>query len=209
MTDDSDRTFRDEVKKIRDGEAFLENADINCEPQNEYVFKETVSKIDDVLEKGEKVHFLARANGGGVKIRSSRIRKERKMASKGYVRTAATDRRVVCKIPNLLSNDEVSIPYHTVTDIDLKSGFQHEYLMIHTDTKTYRIEIDYLHKDERKRMGRFIQEKVSEVQYPTASQSKSTEDPLDKLERLQDLKNDGVISEEEFAEKKESLLDQI
>lgn len=188
----------------------VENADINCEPQNEYVSEKTVSKVDDVLEKGEKVHFLAKGKGKGVKVRSSRIRKKRIVATKGFVRTAATDRRVVCKIPNLLFDEDVSIPYHNMTDIDFKSGFVgSSFLIIHTDTKTYRIDIRQLHKDEGKRMTQFIQEKISEVQYPTTSQSKSSEDPFDRLERLQDLKNDGVISEEEFAEKKESLLDQI
>lgn len=193
-----------------DGEVYVENADLNCSPQNEYVSEESVSKIDDVLEKGEKVHFLARGNGKGVKIRSSRIRKERKTATKGFVRTAATDHRIVCKIPNMLSDDDVSIPYYSITDIDFKSSFmQPSYLIVHIDTKTYRIDISHLHSDEGKRMTRFIQEKISEVQYPATSHLETSGDPLDKLERLEGLKNNGVITEEEFAEKKESLLDQI
>ena len=212
MTDDSDRTFRERVQEIRDERkesAYLENADINCKPQNEYVSEETVSKIDDILDAGEKVHFLAKGNGNEVKIGSSRIRKKRKMATKGHVRTAATDRRVVCKLPNLIQDEDISVPYHNIRDIDYKSGLMNSYLIIHTDTKTYKFDVGNLHKDKVKDMAKFVQNKTTEAQYSTNYQSKSSEDPLDKLERLQDLKNEGVISEEEFAEKKESLLDQI
>lgn len=191
------------------GDVRLENADIDCEPQNEYVSEETVAKIDDVLDGGEKVHFLAREAGGGVTIQGATEDEEKKVASGGHIRTAATDRRVVSKIPNLIGSEEISIPYDSISTVDLKSGLVRTRLSLQTDMKTYGIEIGHLNDDECKRMSRFIREKVSEANQQSAAGSDSTADPLDKLERLRDLKDEGVISDEEFDEKKAELLDQI
>jgi hypothetical protein len=65
-------------------------------------------------------------------------------------------------------------------------------------------------------MAQFIREKMREANGTdgtttgqTVGSSESEEDPLDKLERLGELRDDGVITEEDFQEKKESLLDQI
>lgn len=214
----ADRNFIDQIRDTLNelgGEQniHLKNADINCTPQNEYVSKRTISKIDDILDDGEKVYFLAKEGGSGgfdelaapVTILSNG-QKETKRNNKGSVRLAATDRRVVCKIPQSFSSDEqISIPYHSISTVNIKSGITRTRISLQTDAATYKIDIGYLGSDECEQMAKFIREKVAESQ----TQSNSSDDPLDKLERLQNLKNDGVISEKEFDEKKEELLDQI
>jgi len=190
------------------GETHLENADIDCQPQNEYVSIDTVAKIDDVLDRGEKVHFLAREAGEGVKVTSGG-EEDKKVASGGHIRSAATDKRIVCKIPNLIGSEEISIPYESISTADLKTGMVHTRLSVQTDMKSYGIGIGYLDDDECKRMHQFVREKVSEANQQAQSQNHTSDDPLDKLERLRDLKDDGTITEEEFEEKKSELMDQI
>jgi len=46
----------------------LENANLDCVPQNEFVSKKQVEKIDQYLDPGEEVHFLAKDAGGQLKI---------------------------------------------------------------------------------------------------------------------------------------------
>lgn len=51
-----------------ENEVILENADLNCEPQNAYVSPSRVETIDEYLQPGEKVHFFASDAGGQLKI---------------------------------------------------------------------------------------------------------------------------------------------
>jgi len=50
---------------------------------------------------------------------------------------------------------------------------------------------------------------MSQANQSDSANRSVSEDPLDKLERLRDLKEDGIISEEELEEKKSDLLDRI
>lgn len=54
----------------------------------------------------------------------------------------------------------------------------------------------------------FIRDKISRANESNDSEGES-ESALDKLERLRDLKQDGIISEEELENKKQDLLDDI
>lgn len=192
-------------------DAPLENADIDCEPQNEYVSKETVAKIDDILDRGEMIHFLSREAGGGIKLEGAQIEAEKKTATGGHIRAAATDRRVVCKIPNIIGGEELSIPYDSISTVDLKSGLVWTRISLQTDMKTYGIDVGFLSDDTAKSMSRFIREKVSEAnQTADASvQDQASNDPLEQLEHLRELKEDGVVSEQEFSDKKQDLLEKM
>lgn len=187
----------------------LENADIDCEPQNEYVTRESVSKIDDILDRGEAVHYLAKGAGGGIVIESGGQR-TKKRATAGFIRAAATDRRVVCKIPYFVKSEEISIPYTSISTVDLRSGFIRTRLSLQAEMKTYGIDIGGLDEDVCRGMSRFVRTNVTE-----AGQSRSTgsgqdpTDPLSRLERFRDLKDDGTITEAEFEEHKQKFLDQM
>jgi len=82
-------------------------------------------------------------------------------------------------------------------------------IYIQTNSKTYAFEVSDIPEDERDRMAKFIRKKSTEANQSTTTQQNSSDDPLDKLERLRDLKEDGVITQQEFNEKKEDLLDRI
>lgn len=73
-----------------DSEVQLENADIDCEPQNEFVSESEVAPLDERLKPGEKVHYLFTGNGG-LEINGD------KEDRTGATRTAMTDQRILIK----------------------------------------------------------------------------------------------------------------
>lgn len=189
------------------------NADLDCEPQNDYVSEKRVEKIDDMLDDGEKVHYLAKATGEGLAVGG-----ETKYPSKGSILTAATDRRVVSKVPYLSGSEEFSVPYDSITSVDVKSGLMKKRLLLRTTARTYGIGVGNLSDSTYREMGQFIRSKASggarEEADPgsgtdPSARGRASDDPLDKLERLRDLKEKGALSEREFEEKKAELLDEI
>jgi hypothetical protein len=193
-----------------DEDIILENADLECEPQNEYVSKTEAKNLDKYLEPGEKVHFLARDAGGQLKIDGE------KRDNITKVLTAATDKRVIFKSGKVIGGSQTSIGYDDISSVELSFGMVQKRINLETDSKVFGIGIGQIGKDEVQDMAQFIREKMRESNETgdtktekAAGSSESEEDPLDKLERLGELRDDGVITEEDFQEKKESLLDQI
>ncbi|MDB9250059.1 PH domain-containing protein [Halorubrum ezzemoulense] len=193
-----------------DEDIILENADLDCEPQNEYVSKTEVKKLDEYLDPGEKVYFLARDRGGQLKIDGD-IQSE----ATGIL-TAATEQRVIFKTGKIVGSSQTSIDYKNISSVEVSFGMLAKRINLETDSQVFGIGVGQLGKDEVQDMAQFIREKMREsngsddsTTEQTVGSSENEEDPLDKLERLGELRDDGVITEEEFQEKKQSLLDQI
>lgn len=211
--EDNGKSFRDRVEEIREeqqDDIILENADLDCKPQNEYVSKTQVKKLDKYLDPGEKVHFLARDAGGQLKIDGE------KQDGVTGVLTAATDRRVIFKTGKMIGGSQTSIDYRDISSVEVSFGMVQKRINLETDSKVFGIGVGQLGKDEVQDMAQFIREKMREPNRVESSENTQTsentdsdDDPLDKLERLGELRDNEVITEEEFQEKKESLLDQI
>ena len=189
----------------------LENADLDCKPQNEFVSKKRVKKLDEFLEPGEKVHFFASDAGGQLKINGE------KQDGVVNVFTAITDRRVLFKTGQMIGGSQTSIDFINISSVELSFGMIQKRLNLETDSKVFGIGVGQIEKDEVQDMANFIREKIREsnrshntsTQNKTAGGSGNEEDALDKLERLGELRDNGVITEEEFQEKKKSILDQV
>lgn len=185
-------------------DAPLENADIDCEPKNEFANKKQVKKIDEYLDPGEKVHFLARSGGESFEIDNETVDGVMRQ------RTAATDKRIVIKKEKGLAFESQSIRYENISSVGLgPDGFTGSKLRVETSSKVYGIGVGQIAKDAAEDMCKFIRSKMSQANQSDSANRSVSEDPLDKLERLRDLKEDGVVSEEEFEEKKSELLDRI
>ncbi|WP_324618199.1 PH domain-containing protein [Haloterrigena salifodinae] len=160
--------------------------------------------MDEYLDPGEKVHFLARSAGDRFEIDGDVV--DDVLAQ----RTAATDKRIVIKKKkNPFGYESQSIRYENISSVDLSSGLVQTKLRIETSSKVYGIGVGKLSDDAAEAMSDFIRMKMSQAQESSSASENSEDDPLDKLERLRDLMEDGVVSEEEFNEKKAELLDQI
>ena len=185
-------------------DAPLENADLECQPQNEFANKDEVKKIDEYLDPGEKVHFLAKDAGERFEIDGE--------VSDDILaqRTAATDKRIVIKKKkNPFGFESQSIRYENISSVDLSSGLVKTKLRVETSSKVYGIGVGQIAEDAAEDMCEFIRNKMSQPDQSDSSSGSASGDPLDKLERLRDLKEDGIITEEELEEKKSDLLDQI
>lgn len=187
-----------------DDNLHLENADLDCEPQNEFANKKEVKEIDKYLDPGEKVHFLARSAGDRFEVDGEVV--DDVLAQ----RTAATDERIVIKKKkNPFGYESQSIRYENISSVDLSSGLVKTKLRIETSSKVYSIGVGQLSDDAAEAMSDFIRMKMSQADESSSTNQGSEDDPLDKLERLGDLKEAGVISQDEFDEKKSELLEQI
>ena len=211
--EDDGKSFRERVEDARDQhqeDILLENADLDCEPQNEYVSKTEVKKLDEYLEPGEKIHFLGRDAGGQLKING-----EKQDGITGVL-SAATDRRVIFKGGKVIGGSQTSIDYRDISSVEVSFGMVQKRINLETDSKVFGIGVGQLGKDEVQNMAQFIREQMREPNRVEVSKNTQIsdgtdgdDDPLDKLERLGELRDNGVITEEEFQEKKQSLLDQI
>lgn len=211
---DDDKSFSERVEEVRDqrqDDIILENADLDCEPQNAFVSKKRVKKMDEYLEPGEKVHFFASDAGGQLKIDG-----EKRDGVTGVL-SVVTGQRVLFKSSKVIGGSQTSIDYRDISSVEVSFGILQKRLNLETDSKVFGIGVGKIEKDEVQDMAQFIRRKMREAGQDTAgsttdqsvSNTEHGEDPLDKLERLGELREDGVITEEEFQEKKQSLLDQI
>lgn len=179
-----------------------------------YVTPARVSKVSDILDSDERVHYLTR--GGTIDVEGSSAGnslfgndRSRKSGTSGWVRAAVTDRRIVVKIPQFLGNDERSIPYDSITSVDLDTGLVNKRLSLQTAGQTYHIQVTEPDKAETRETVKFIRGKISQAKERHAGGSPAEPDPTEQLKNIKELHDQGVLTDEEFAEKKQSLLDKI
>lgn len=211
--------IKEEYRKGREGESSkdYDKSILNCEPQGESVNERRADKIVDILDEDENIHYIGTGGGSGIDVEGSGAGqslfgddRSRKQGTTGYVRTVATDKRVAIKIPQLTGNDERSIPYNSITSVDLDLGLVNKRLTLQTPGQTYHIGVGNTDKDELREITKFIRQKISEANQPTSlTPKKEQENPAEQLEKMSDLHEKGVLTDEEFQNKKEDLLDQI
>jgi len=186
-----------------------------AEDHSRYVTPERVEKIRSVLDNSEKVSYLIRGTTVDVEGSSAGSslfgdNRSRKSGTKGYVRTAITSDRVVIKVPQWLGNDERSVPYQNITSVDLDTGLIYKRLSLQTPGQTYHIEAHEPGKEEVRDAVKFIRNKITETNEERIVVKGNNEpDPTEQLQNLKKLFDDGVISNEEFEEKKQSILDKL
>lgn len=189
------------------------NQYLKAEPQGEWVTPDRVGKVQDLLDDDEVVHYMWR--GGTLDVEGSGAGdsifgndRDRKSSFKGIF-PAVTNKRIVIAIPQFLGDDERHIPYHSITSVDLDTGLMARRVSLQTKGQTYHIQAQGPSKDELRDAMRFIREKVEETHQPQQVQATNKPDPTEQLKNIKELHEQGVLSDEEFEEKKQSLLRQI
>lgn len=183
--------------------------------RGDYVTESRIKKIKDVLDDGEKIYYLTRGSTVDVEGSSAGTslfgdNRSRKSGTRGYVRAAITGKRIVIKVPQWLGNDERSIPYSNITSVDLDTGLVNKRISLQTPGQTYHIEVHEPDKPEVRDAIKFIRDKITESQQEkVVVQGDDEPDPTEQLKNLKELHEQGVLTDDEFAEKKQSLLDQI
>jgi hypothetical protein len=180
-----------------------------------YVTVDRVEKVEDILDRDEKVVYLTR--GSTVDVEGSSAGdslfgddRSRKSGTRGWVRAAITDKRIAIKVPQWLGDDERSVPYQNITSVDLDTGLVNKRISLQTPGQTYHIEAQEPGKQEVRDAVKYIREKITESQEDQVIVQGSDEpDPTEQLQNLKQLHDQGVLTNEEFEDKKQSLLDKI
>jgi len=212
------RECGEEVSKIGGKETSssqTENIHNDTVDRGAYVTDSRLKKVESVLDEDEIVHYLTRGSTVDVEGSSAGSSlfgddRSRKSGTRGYVRAAITDRRVVVKVPQWLGSDERSVPYDSITSVDLDTGLVNKRLTLQTPGQTYHIEVHEPGKDECRDAVRFIRKKINEANQPKVIEQKSSDpDPTEQLKNLKELHEEGILTNEEFESKKQSLLDKL
>lgn len=177
---------------------------------------EEIRKISSKLDQNEKVLFVAkqaRNIPGGALISSPNI-------------VFATDKRLIIKNPTMLGMREnvEDIPYDKITSVKLEKGLFSSTVVIRAPglSEMSRLSqssgliawgrgedgtIDALPKEKAEQLVKIIKERMEMAkrssQQPVINQQMSVADELSKLAKL---KEQGVISEEEFLRMKQELI---
>jgi len=121
----------------------------------------------------------------------------------------ATDNRIIYASKFMLSTKTEVFYYNKISHIEYKGGLLTGAIKLTVGKKVY--EFDNLTKDQAKRIVNYVNEQINnpapKKQPVTVTENKPrTNDSYDDLEKLAKLKDQGIITEEEFAQKKKQIL---
>ncbi|MFB6111389.1 MAG: PH domain-containing protein [Halobacteriaceae archaeon] len=179
--------------------------------QPQYILTGSGSRGIEVLVDGE---LAVQAGGAGEGVLESLDRLDRNTL------TMVTDQRLVAVVPKTSGVARQVINFEDIVAVEIDESGQTPALQVRTDHRTCRFGV---RAAERERLGdavAYIDSRVggglpgasgegetSDVDGDEASGDVS--DPLDRLERLAALHEQGAISDEEFERKKADLLEKI
>lgn len=155
--------------------------------------------------------FGLRIEGPNESIRHGGMGPSSAMKSSWNNYLAVTDRRVVFVAPEHTGDKVYSIPFDKINGVDTVSGATDK-VMVQTGNRTYNMEVSP--RQPKETISRAIRERSRQTkgtspEAEASAQSEQEPDPLDRIEQLDELRERGAISEEEFEEKKAELLDQV
>ena len=159
-----------------------------------------IEKIADRLDEDEKVLFVTRQTknplkpGGSILTPNSII---------------VTDKKLIIRNPSALGLRQKLefYSYDNIIDVKLERGILSAALEINVPGSFKDARVDAISKDDAEQILRMMQEGIKKSKGTT--QEKQTQDSssvADELAKIAKLKEQGIISEEEFQEMKQKLL---
>jgi hypothetical protein len=110
----------------------------------------------------------------------------------------------------LIGNELQTFNYEDISSVNLRKGILLKKIAIEMQSATYGIGVTDSHdSDELQAMVEFIRENSVSPREAQSDSGRGEADPLDRIDKLKQLNEDGVISDKEFEQKKKDLLDQI
>lgn len=160
--------------------------------------KSNIERVAGKLTKSEKVIYIAPTNAI---ISSISTRKSEKLP--GVL--AITTERIIFSFKAMLSESTDIIPLTEIRIVNCKgNSITGSHIEINTITKNYDFLVSYK-KEVRDELQSIINTAISNYR-DLHNNSNSSVDFTVQLEKLFELKNKGVITEEEFEAKKKQLL---
>lgn len=195
-----------EVAKEKEKKQLQREAEgYTADSADDSVTMERLEPVTEYLDDDEEVHYLLK--GSGIDVSGAGTDNER-FSFTANARTAITNKRILTVVPKKITGtDTRTILYESTAGVDLDKGPVNKYVNIEANTRTYRINFTPEDEDTIRDAIRFIRDKQSEVRGRDTSGSE--EDPLSQLSELEELQESGTITEEEFEEKKQELLNRL
>ncbi|GAA0276841.1 PH domain-containing protein [Halobacterium noricense] len=175
------------------------------------------STVLDFLDEDEQPHHIIKGNtidveGGGDSTSLLGNNRSRKMSvGINQCLTVITDERVFVIIQQGNGTDERHIPYDSITgiDLDIGGGGATSRLSLQTHGRTYHLSGSLSDEADCRKAIEYVRHRRDELTQGQEDSGNTQASPLDQLERLKSLKDEGDISEAEFKKKKDELLDRI
>ena len=119
-----------------------------------------------------------------------------------------TDKRAIMLAHSITGkNSEYSVSFSDVIGVSVQRRFLAQ-IRIETAGHSYKISASGSKPELANEVAEYIRHASEDVN-STDPRVESEEGPLDKLERLADLRNRGAVTDEEFEEKKQQLMGEI
>jgi len=122
-----------------------------------------------------------------------------------------TTRRAIIYKPELIGNAVEEYQLNFISNVDLKKGMMRSDITIHAGLESNTIE--YVQNDDAQRAVRILKANMQAFnQVPQASQQVQSIESLDiadQFKKLAELKDQGILSEDEFKEAKRKILDKL
>ena len=153
-------------------------------------------KLPSILGEGEQALNLARGEYDG---------------KEGLL--AVTDRRVIFLEEGMIRHRLEDFPYDKISSVQTKTGMRSGELTILVSGNKATVK-DVHPKQRAPEIGDYVRQKIASgskpaAAAPQAAPSAPTESPMDQLKKLAELRDAGVVSEEEFEAKKAELLSRM
>lgn len=167
-------------------------------PVGKSVTKERIDKFEEILDKGEKVHYI--------------VKEVAILFGNWY---AFTDKRMIFKQHKFVGTEDSTIPYKNILSINLSTSLIQRNLSVSTKAGEYNPAIakGNTGKEELRNLVEYVNGKASkenaEEEETSKSNEENSENPKEKLEDIKELHDKGILSDEEFENKKKEILDEF
>lgn len=160
-----------------------------------------LANIDEDVQPGETVHYAYAINAA-----------ERGDDTMGGYTTGgvllATDSRLTAYINETIGSSNLSIDYDRVETVEVERGAIATKLSVQSTSKTYSFPgFNSIDSREINEFAQFVRDQAKDAS--TTAQSGSGVDPTQQLKNVKELHDEGVLTDEEFEEKKQALLDKL
>lgn len=125
----------------------------------------------------------------------------------GGVKTIVTDERVFIHVKKRITGDDMrTLPYESINAVNLDTGIVNNFLSLQTGGGTYKVQV--LDKADAKDAIEYIRTRKRDLAQG-GDGGGNEPDPTEQLKNIKELHEQGVLSDEEFETKKQTLLDKI
>jgi hypothetical protein len=121
-----------------------------------------------------------------------------------------TTRRAIIYKPELIGNAVEDFQLNSISNIDVKKGMMRSDITLHVGLESHTIE--FVNNGDAQRAVRILKANMQTFNQPQTTQPVQSTEPLDiadQIKKLADLRDQGVLSEDEFKEAKKKILDII